>query len=94
MVKVGNDCKAVTVGSGKKKKTFNMDYVFPPDSNQETVFQYSGLPLVDSVMAGFNCTLFAYGQVGGVSILVSINPKSRNTCHTIIFCISREIISL
>ena len=64
VAKVHNDCKSVTIGSSKKAKHFQMDYVFPPDCTQETVFNYSGLPLVDQVMAGYNCTLFAYGQTG------------------------------
>ena len=64
VAKVGNDCKSVQVGSGKKSKHFNFDYIFPSNSTQETVFNYSALPLVDQVMAGYNCTLFAYGQTG------------------------------
>eukprot|EP01083_Nonionella_stella_P123589 372429_1 len=64
VAKVASDCKSVTIGSSKKQKTFNFDYIFPSGSNQETVFNYSGLPLIDQIMAGYNCTLFAYGQTG------------------------------
>eukprot|EP01084_Bolivina_argentea_P227690 384573_1 len=65
VAKCSSDCKSVTIGtSSRKMKTFNFDYIFPSGSNQETVFNYSGLPLIDEVMRGYNCTLFAYGQTG------------------------------
>ena len=64
VAKVGSDCKSVTIGSSKRQKSFNFDYIFPSGSDQATVFNYVALPLVNEVLAGYNCTLFAYGQTG------------------------------
>ncbi len=51
--------------SGKKtSKTFSFDRVFGTYSTQEEVFRQMVLPLVQETVAGFNCTVFAYGQTG------------------------------
>jgi kinesin family protein 11 len=40
--------------------------VFGPDSKQERVYKTSIVPIVQEVLDGFNCTIFAYGQVCGL----------------------------
>ena len=51
--------------AGKKQsKTFNFDKVFGCYSTQEEVFRQMVQPLVQETVAGFNCTVFAYGQTG------------------------------
>ena len=51
--------------SGKKiTKTFNFDKVFGMYSSQQEVFDGVVKPIVEEVLAGFNCTIFAYGQTG------------------------------
>lgn len=42
--------------------TFTFDHVFPPETGQEEVFECAARPVVDSVMEGYNGTVFAYGQ--------------------------------
>jgi kinesin family member 5 len=42
--------------------TFKFDRVFSPLSTQQEVYEFSGKPIVESVMQGFNGTIFAYGQ--------------------------------
>lgn len=37
---------------------------FGPDSTQEKLFKQAIVPIVEEVMDGFNCTIFAYGQTG------------------------------
>lgn len=49
---------------GKIERTFTFDKVFGPLSQQEDVFHQALVPIVDEVMEGFNCTIFAYGQTG------------------------------
>lgn len=60
--------KAVKVAygpAGKKiMKSFNFDKVFGMYSRQEEVFDSIVKPIVDEALAGFNCTIFAYGQTG------------------------------
>ena len=45
-------------------KQFTFDAVFGPNSQQEAVFRAVALPIIDSVMSGYNGTIFAYGQTG------------------------------
>lgn len=45
-------------------KSFNFDRVFGPKSSQSEVYKTVVGPLIDQVMQGYNCTVFAYGQTG------------------------------
>ncbi|KAF6017971.1 KIF3A [Bugula neritina] len=45
-------------------KTFTFDNVFGPDSKQADVYNEIARPLVNSVLEGYNGTIFAYGQTG------------------------------
>jgi kinesin family member 11 len=38
--------------------------VFGADSKQERVYKQAIVPIVQEVLDGFNCTIFAYGQTG------------------------------
>ncbi|KAI3704390.1 hypothetical protein L1987_74608 [Smallanthus sonchifolius] len=51
------------LNSGSIKKTFRFDRVFTPNDNQVDVFAQA-LPLVTSVLDGYNVCIFAYGQTG------------------------------
>nr|CAD7407179.1 unnamed protein product [Timema cristinae] len=48
----------------KHSKTFSFDRVFDPSSKQMDVYKTVLNPLIDEVLAGYNCTVFAYGQTG------------------------------
>lgn len=50
--------------SKKINKTYTFDRVFGAYSRQEEVFESIVRPIVDETLAGFNCTIFAYGQTG------------------------------
>ena len=54
--------KAALGGGGKKVYTFDQSY--GALSSQEEVYARAVQPLVEEVLAGFNCTVFAYGQTG------------------------------
>ena len=56
----------IAIGPAKKKATraFHFDRVFGQYSTQREVFDAMALPIVDEVLKGFNCTIFAYGQTG------------------------------
>ncbi|XP_028390814.1 kinesin-like protein KIF11-A isoform X2 [Dendronephthya gigantea] len=45
-------------------KTFGFDRVFDPNSTQLDVYRYVVCPLLEEVLLGYNCTVFAYGQTG------------------------------
>ncbi|TPX40808.1 hypothetical protein SeMB42_g05867 [Synchytrium endobioticum] len=49
---------------GDISKTYGFDRVFGPDADQETVFSDVVAPILEEVLMGYNCTIFAYGQTG------------------------------
>lgn len=54
------------VPSGKRVKdqTFGFDRIFDENSSQAEVYEASAKPLLDSVLDGYNATVFAYGATG------------------------------
>ncbi|KAM0916195.1 hypothetical protein ACQ4PT_010291 [Festuca glaucescens] len=65
------------VPTEKERKSFKFDHVFGPADDQETVFAES-LPVVRSVMDGFNVCIFAYGQTGtGKTFTMEGIPENR-----------------
>lgn len=48
----------------KLTKKFTFDRAFGPDSRQVDVYKSVVAPLIDEVLCGYNCTVFAYGQTG------------------------------
>lgn len=49
---------------GGTDKSFTFDSVYGPDSTQRQVYDETAFPLVESVIQGYNGTIFAYGQTG------------------------------
>ena len=45
-------------------KRFTYDSVYGADSKQDNVYNETAFPLVESVLEGYNGTIFAYGQTG------------------------------
>lgn len=45
-------------------KKFTFDRAFGPESKQSDVYHVVVAPLINEVLAGYNCTVFAYGQTG------------------------------
>ncbi|XP_072751582.1 kinesin-like protein Klp61F isoform X2 [Anoplolepis gracilipes] len=86
--KIGKSCSVVessnkeimvrekSQGSHSKKFTFNK--VFGPSSKQIDVYNAVVNPLLEEVLAGYSCTVFAYGQTGTGKTFtmegLSINP--------------------
>lgn len=50
--------------SKENKKTFTYDAAYDEKSTQQNVYDEVVRPLVSSVLEGFNCCVFAYGQTG------------------------------
>ena len=71
--------------------TFNFDAVFSPNAHQEEIYMAAAQPIIESVLQGFNGTVFAYGQTSsgkthtmtGPSIVDPVNkgiiPRMINT---------------
>jgi len=67
VVEANNQENTVTVTNPKaanEDKTFGFDYVYPPGTPQQILYDEVGFPLVESVFEGYNGTIFAYGQTG------------------------------
>lgn len=47
-----------------REKTYNFDHVFAPEADQGMVYQSVVVPVLNEVLSGYNCTIFAYGQTG------------------------------
>ncbi|KAG7293444.1 hypothetical protein NEMBOFW57_003495 [Staphylotrichum longicolle] len=45
-------------------KTYNFDHVFSQAADQAIVFEEVVKPVLDEMLSGYNCTIFAYGQTG------------------------------
>ncbi|KAL4778965.1 P-loop containing nucleoside triphosphate hydrolase protein [Aspergillus varians] len=52
------------INSKEAAGSFTFDRVFPMDSRQADVFNFSIAPTVDDILNGYNGTVFAYGQTG------------------------------
>ncbi|XP_029645046.1 kinesin-like protein KIF11-B isoform X2 [Octopus sinensis] len=68
VVNISPEKKEVSVrekmGIVTQMKTFGFDYVFPPDAKQIDIYKAVVIPIIDEVLLGYNCTIFAYGQTG------------------------------
>ncbi|KAL5721227.1 Kinesin-like protein KIN-5C [Ranunculus cassubicifolius] len=45
-------------------RVFTFDKVFGPSAQQRDLYDQAVVPIVNEVLEGFNCTIFAYGQTG------------------------------
>lgn len=68
--------KEVYVQERNATKTFTFDRVFGPDSTQPEVFKSAALPVINQMLAGYNCTIFAYGQTGTGKTYTMIGERS------------------
>ena len=81
IVSIDSDTNAVQIVSSedaKKPKRFTFDAVFGEDSTQAAVYEEIGFPLVESVMEGYNGTIFAYGQTGCGKTFTMQGPDVEN----------------
>jgi Kinesin motor domain len=64
IVEVDSSTNSITVrkqDSSEIPKSFTFDAVYGDDSIQADVYDESAFPLVESVIEGYNGTIFAYG---------------------------------
>mmetsp|Transcript_617 Transcript_617/g.1071 ORF Transcript_617/g.1071 Transcript_617/m.1071 type:complete len:590 (-) Transcript_617:327-2096(-) len=60
---------------------FRFKRVFPQQTTQEEIFVSCALPLVDSVLDGFNAAILAYGQTGSGKTYTLLGPGFDNAAH-------------
>lgn len=59
-----NQINLTKEGGNEQPKGFSFDFVFVPNCSQSFIYEQSAFSLVDSVLDGYNGTIFAYGQTG------------------------------
>ncbi|PPD95590.1 hypothetical protein GOBAR_DD07388 [Gossypium barbadense] len=57
-------CAVQNIANKQIDRTFLFDKVFGPSSQQKELFDLAVSPIVNEVLEGYNCTIFAYGQTG------------------------------
>uniref|UniRef100_A0A1D1YB82 Kinesin-like protein n=1 Tax=Anthurium amnicola TaxID=1678845 RepID=A0A1D1YB82_9ARAE len=71
------DAELQIITPENSRKLFKFDHVFGPQDSQEAVFAET-MPIVKSVMDGFNACIFAYGQTGtGKTFTMEGTPENR-----------------
>ncbi|XP_062195793.1 kinesin-like protein KIN-5C [Phragmites australis] len=53
-----------TIAGKQFDRVFTFDKVFGPTAKQRDLYDQAIIPIVNEVLEGFNCTIFAYGQTG------------------------------
>ncbi|KAF8471700.1 P-loop containing nucleoside triphosphate hydrolase protein [Kalaharituber pfeilii] len=54
----------LNLGGPLNNKTYTFDRVFPPEADQSMVYDDVVSSMLNEMLAGYNCTIFAYGQTG------------------------------
>lgn len=79
-VEIDSQGQQVTItkpGEKDNQKTFGFDYCFGGNCKQESIYEESAFSLVESVVEGYNGTIFAYGQTGcGKTFTMMGDPSS------------------
>ncbi|XP_004607423.2 kinesin-like protein KIF11 [Sorex araneus] len=79
--------KEVSVRTGgltdkSSRKTYTFDMVFGPSTKQIDVYRSVVCPILDEVIMGYNCTIFAYGQTGTGKTFTMEGERSPNGEYT------------
>ncbi|XP_041750546.1 kinesin-like protein KIF12 [Coregonus clupeaformis] len=71
------DQHSLLVGASGQERAFAFDVVLGPESSQHAMFQECGMTrLIDMVVQGFCCTVFAFGQTGSGKTYTITGPHS------------------
>jgi len=63
-------------------RKYPFDAVFGPEASQELVYDEVVQPMLEEVLQGYNCTLFAYGQTGtGKTYVLTPSARPPNLIH-------------
>ncbi|KAJ3337910.1 kinesin motor protein cin8 [Gonapodya sp. JEL0774] len=61
---IGREVNVRMFSSEATHKTYTFDRVFGPEADQENIYNGVVQPILEEVLMGYNCTIFAYGQTG------------------------------
>eukprot|EP00756_Hemistasia_phaeocysticola_P013993 Hpha_TRINITY_DN15316_c6_g5::TRINITY_DN15316_c6_g5_i1::g.89996::m.89996/K10396/KIF5; kinesin family member 5 len=60
---------------GQTQRTFTFDHIFNSSAVQEDIYDKIGVPVVESVLQGYNGTILAYGQTGSGKTHTMMGPE-------------------
>ncbi|KAF3782104.1 kinesin-related protein [Nymphaea thermarum] len=61
-------------------RVFTFDKVFGPGAQQKDLYDQAVVPIVNEVLEGFNCTIFAYGQTGTGKTYTMEGDSKKSKC--------------
>ncbi|KAL5716614.1 hypothetical protein ACHQM5_009753 [Ranunculus cassubicifolius] len=64
-----------TIANKQVDRPFSFDKVFGPKAQQRSIYDHAIYPIVNEVLEGFNCTVFAYGQTATGKTYTMEGPK-------------------
>ena len=86
--------------SALSNKTYGFDKVFSPAADQVMVYEDVVAPILDEMLKGFNCTIFAYGQTGtgktytmsgDMSDTLGILPEAAGIIPRVLYSLFRQL---
>ncbi|KAI6652205.1 Osmotic avoidance abnormal protein 3-like [Oopsacas minuta] len=83
-VQIMKPAKIRSPGNSGEPKSFKFDAAYAMDSQTELIYEEMGLPLVASILEGYNGTVFAYGQTGCGKSYTMSGPSEPETQKGII----------
>ncbi|GFR05689.1 kinesin-like protein KIF11-A [Trichonephila clavata] len=80
VVEVIPEKKEILLKDRNTSREFFFDKVFPPDAKQINVYKAVVGPLIQEVLNGYNCTVFAYGQTGTGKTYTMEGERNNSNC--------------
>ena len=74
----------MTIKRDFDKKNFSFDNIFPMETSQTSIFDTTSKDVVNSVLKGYNGTIFAYGQTGSGKTYTMVGNFENNEIKGII----------
>jgi kinesin family protein 15 len=75
-VSVSREHGQIVLHSANDDKTFTFDHAGDESTTQDDVFRAVGVPITEACMAGYNTTIFAYGQTGAGKTYTIVGPDA------------------
>ena len=72
-IEINKDQKSIKL-KNNNERNYTYDKIFSSETDQKKIFNEIGLPLVKKFLAGYNSTIFAYGQTGAGKTHTIIGP--------------------
>ena len=74
-MKIENSTTVEIPNESSELLQFTFDEVFAPECSQRLVYEHAALPIIESVMQGFNGTVLAYGQTSSGKTYTMTGPS-------------------